>query len=276
MSSLTSITPSIIPVAVRGGSPLERSSSVGSAPDADPSTVRPATSDTNARNAVSPENDSADVQRRDRTPAAGTSEALQQQQDQQVLRALSARDLEVRQHEMAHQAAGGGHTGAVSYSYQRGPDGRMYAVGGEVSIDTSAAAGDPRGTLEKAEAIIRAAMAPAEPSSQDYRVAASARAMAAEARSELAKLEESGESDGQNTDEADVSGDQAVADETGTGVEAASGAAGASGAEAVAAASSGTSSQTERGGLNTVQQQLVSSGAYGRMYPPGSLLSLQA
>lgn len=48
-------------------------------------------------------------------------------------------DSKVRQHEMAHMAAGGGLvTSGASYTYQKGPDGVNYAVGGEVGIDTSA------------------------------------------------------------------------------------------------------------------------------------------
>jgi hypothetical protein len=84
-------------------------------------------------------------------------------------------DQEVRTHEQAHIAAGGGLVrGGASYSYQKGADGRNYATGGEVNIDTSAE-GDPAKTAQKMQQVIAAAMAPAEPSSQDYSVAASAR-----------------------------------------------------------------------------------------------------
>lgn len=105
--------------------------------------------------------------------------------EQKMIRELAARDREVRQHEMAHQMAGGQYTGGATYTFQRGPDGVMYAVGGQVSIDTSAVPGDPEATLQKAQTIERAAMAPADPSPQDLKVAASARAMANEARAEL-------------------------------------------------------------------------------------------
>jgi len=45
---------------------------------------------------------------------------------------LKQRDREVRAHEMAHVAAGAGVvTSGASYSYETGPDGRRYAVGGE-------------------------------------------------------------------------------------------------------------------------------------------------
>ena len=107
-------------------------------------------------------------------------------EDQRVVELLKQRDSEVRAHEQAHVGAGGGHvTSGPSYSYQTGPDGKRYAIGGEVGIDTSMNSGDPDGNLQKARAIIRAAMAPAEPSSQDVRVAASARAMESRAQQEI-------------------------------------------------------------------------------------------
>ncbi len=110
------------------------------------------------------------------------------QQDLQKLQSLKARDQEVKTHEMAHLAAAGGIAlGGASFEYQQGPDGVRYAVGGEVNIDTSAVQGDPAATLSKAEQIQRAALAPANPSSQDRQVAAKASAMAANARVELMK-----------------------------------------------------------------------------------------
>ncbi len=126
--------------------------------------------------------------------------------EQQVIRELAARDREVRQHEMAHQVAGGQYTGAVTYTFERGPDGMMYAVGGEVSIDTSPVPGDPEATLEKAQVVERAALAPVDPSPQDLRVAASARAMANEARAEI--LQEQQEERESGADEMDPFAEQ--------------------------------------------------------------------
>ena len=103
-----------------------------------------------------------------------------------IIAELSQRDREVRAHEQAHAAAGGIHAGAPSLDYQRGPNGRYYASAGEVSIDLSAVPGDAQATLEKALIVQRAAMAPADPSTTDQRVAASATAMAAQARTEIA------------------------------------------------------------------------------------------
>ncbi len=85
--------------------------------------------------------------------------------------ALKLRDAEVNAHERAHAAVGGQHAGTPSYSYKTGPDGVKYAVSGEVSIDTSRVPNDPEATLRKAQQIKAAALAPAEPSGQDRRVA---------------------------------------------------------------------------------------------------------
>jgi len=50
--------------------------------------------------------------------------------EERLVTDLQARDAEVKTHEAAHQAAGAGMTGAASYTYQQGPDGKMYAIGG--------------------------------------------------------------------------------------------------------------------------------------------------
>ncbi|WP_052761077.1 putative metalloprotease CJM1_0395 family protein [Sedimenticola thiotaurini] len=106
--------------------------------------------------------------------------------DYQALRALQQRDREVRAHEQAHlSAAGRFAVSGANFDFQRGPDGRLYAVGGDVRIDASPVPGDPQATLEKAEALHRAALAPSEPSAQDRRVAAQASRMAAAARAEI-------------------------------------------------------------------------------------------
>ena len=115
------------------------------------------------------------------------AEEVQKQQDDKVLRELRARDREVRAHEAAHTAAGGSLVrGGPSFSYQTGPDGRSYAVGGEVQLDVSPVANDPQATINKASQIRAAALAPANPSSQDIRVASNANQLAARARVDLA------------------------------------------------------------------------------------------
>lgn len=98
---------------------------------------------------------------------------------------LKIRHDEVNTHEQAHAAVGGQYASSPSYSYQTGPDGVKYAVSGEVSIDTSPIEGDPEATLKKAQQVKAAALAPAQPSSQDIKVAAEADQMATQARSDI-------------------------------------------------------------------------------------------
>ncbi len=110
------------------------------------------------------------------------------EEEQQQVTELKDRDREVRAHEQAHLTAAGPYaTGGPSYEYQEGPDGRRYAIGGEVGIDTSPVSGDPEATIEKAQQVRAAALAPASPSAQDQRIAATATQMEAQARMELAK-----------------------------------------------------------------------------------------
>ncbi len=108
--------------------------------------------------------------------------------EQRLIKALESRDKEVKAHEAAHQAAGGGMTGAASYTYQIGPDGKMYAIGGEVSINTPTPS-SPKEALKIARQVAAAALAVGEPSPQDFAVAASARMMEVQAQQDLAKEE---------------------------------------------------------------------------------------
>ena len=106
--------------------------------------------------------------------------------EKQQLHELQARDMEVRTHESAHQAASGGMAGSASFSYQRGPDGKMYAVGGEVPISMKSGS-TPEETIANARQVAAAAMAPANPSPQDYAVASSARVMEMKAQQQLSR-----------------------------------------------------------------------------------------
>ena len=114
---------------------------------------------------------------------------------------LKQTDQEVKAHEQAHMAAGAGLVmGGANYQYQRGPDGKMYAVGGEVKIDTSRE-NDPKDTVNKMQQVKRAALAPSQPSGQDRSVAARASQIEAEARTEqLRKNAENAKQD-DSTDE---------------------------------------------------------------------------
>lgn len=105
--------------------------------------------------------------------------------DEKMVQQLQARDREVKAHEMAHLASSGQYArGGPSYSYQQGPDGRRYAVGGEVPIDIGKER-SPEETIQKMQVVKRAAMAPADPSATDRGVAANAAALENQARQEM-------------------------------------------------------------------------------------------
>ena len=119
-----------------------------------------------------------------RQSGAAAASALSEA-EQAAVDALKARDREVRAHEEAHARVGGQYAGAPSYSYQTGPDGKQYAVGGEVPIDASPVPDDPEATIAKMEIVKAAALAPAEPSSTDSHVAAEADAKRQQALADL-------------------------------------------------------------------------------------------
>ncbi len=112
------------------------------------------------------------------------SKELSQQEIEQVAK-LRSRDREVKAHEQAHASTGGSLAGAPSLDYTTGPDGKRYATSGEVSIDTSPVAGDPQATIQKLQQVQRAALAPANPSSQDRKVASQASSLINQAQLEI-------------------------------------------------------------------------------------------
>lgn len=109
-----------------------------------------------------------------------------------VIQKLKSRDQQVKAHEMAHVSAGGQYvTSGVNFSYQKGPDGIMYAVGGEVGIDLSAIANNPQATIAKMQVVRNAALAPSDPSPQDRRVAAAASQIISSAQTQLLESQSS-------------------------------------------------------------------------------------
>ncbi len=146
---------------------------------------------------------------------ASEDNTLDSEQEEEV-RDLKQRDAEVKAHEQAHMAAGGGLVqGAASYTYEKGPDGGMYAVGGEVKIDTSPAK-DPDQTIAKMQQVRRAALAPAQPSSTDRSVAAQASQIEAQARSEKASETAEGEKE-DLTEDVTSAGTRPSTEENGAG-----------------------------------------------------------
>jgi len=149
---------------------------------------------TDQENAQANDHEKSKVAPRGGTPQSPSEKPLSEEEQKQV-EDLKARDQEVRSHEQAHIASAGSLAqGGPTYTYQTGPDGNQYAVGGEVNIDSSPVKGDPAATIRKMEQVQRAAQAPASPSSQDQAVAAQAAQAAQEARQELnkQKAQESG------------------------------------------------------------------------------------
>lgn len=121
----------------------------------------------------------------DAEPKQSARQQQAEQLEQQEIRELSARDQEVKTHEQAHAAIGGRYASAPSYSYQRGPDGKQYAVAGEVQIDIAPVPGDPQATVQKMQQVRSAALAPAEPSAADRRIAGEALQRQMQAQAEL-------------------------------------------------------------------------------------------
>lgn len=127
-----------------------------------------------------------------RLPVEGVASANRKQdalgftrEERRRLDVLKRRDHEVRAHERAHVAAARGLTiGSPRYTLADGPDGNKYAIAGHVSVDL-APEQDPEATIEKAQRVREAALAPADPSAQDLRVAARASMMEMRARGEL-------------------------------------------------------------------------------------------
>jgi hypothetical protein len=102
--------------------------------------------------------------------------------------------------------------GGPNFDFQTGPNGRRYAVGGHVNIDTSPVAGDPEATIQKADQIARAARAPAEPSSTDRSVAAKADQLKAQAQRELQdqRLEAADTASDESTNRSEQTADEAT------------------------------------------------------------------
>lgn len=98
---------------------------------------------------------------------------------------LATIEKKVLAHEQAHMSAGGDLAGSASYSYTVGPDGKRYISGGEVPISMPAS-DDKEQMLKDLEQVKKAALAPAEPSSQDQKVAAEASAKQMKLRGEIA------------------------------------------------------------------------------------------
>jgi|Deesub1362A_J573_1020465.scaffolds.fasta_scaffold00183_32 hypothetical protein len=139
-------------------------------------------------NASGKETDSAENVNENTKDRQSNSEAkaerAREQEIQREVQRLRTKEMKVKAHELAHKAVGGQYAGAVHYQYKKGPDGKMYIVGGDVSIDVSREK-DPEETIAKMRQVRAAALAPADPSPQDLAVAARASVLEMQAIQEL-------------------------------------------------------------------------------------------
>lgn len=133
----------------------------------------------------SPQEEQSEQQSNQQSQEKTEQSSIEEFEQEQEIISLKQRDREVRSHELAHAAVGGPHTGAPSYTFTVGPDGKKYATSGEVSVDLSVIEGDPQATITKLKKVYSAALAPANPSIQDTRVAAQASQLILQAQSEL-------------------------------------------------------------------------------------------
>jgi len=127
------------------------------------------------------------AQQSKKSEAKQKEEAQIKEQEDKEIQQLKKRDKEVKAHENAHKGALGGYAaGGISLGYTTGPDGNRYATSGEVPIDLSEES-TPQQTMQKAQIIRRAALAPNYPSSADRQIAAKAAQMALQAQRQIAE-----------------------------------------------------------------------------------------
>lgn len=136
-----------------------------------------------------PEKDPGATERKPDASATSDGKSQEDPQIKQAVERLKQNEEKVKAHEAAHKAAGGNLAGSASYSYTQGPDGRSYITGGEVQIDISTGR-TPQETISRMQQVIRAALAPADPSGQDRAVAAQAASQMAQAQQEKLQTEE--------------------------------------------------------------------------------------
>lgn len=186
-------------------------------------------------------------------PESERSKEEQTEIDEEI-QELKQRDAEVRTHEQAHASVGGQYAGSPSYEYEKGPDGKSYATAGEVPIDISDVPGDPQATIQKMAVVRRAALAPAEPSSADRKIAAEAASKTAAARAELAKQNAPGAED-EDSEGTKVQGPQTKSLK-------------GKGEEASEQSDSAASSQAERKTLSAEQRSLMIADFYQKRVSP--------
>ncbi|MCK5110299.1 MAG: hypothetical protein KAQ94_02175 [Arcobacteraceae bacterium] len=104
-----------------------------------------------------------------------TSSKYEKNDYERVLEKFKSMDSNTRSHEQAH-ASLANTTTPIQYNYQMGPDGKMYATGGHVRLDTSMP-DDPKAASVKLDQIKRSATANGDMSSADGSIAIGANLM---------------------------------------------------------------------------------------------------
>ena len=128
----------------------------------------------------------ADQAKREFGTTPSEQDKIEQPEVKAEIKELELTEKEVIVHEQAHKAVGGHVTGPITYMHTEGPDGKRYINGGEVAINVKEGS-TPEETLKILEKVKSAALAPADPSPQDLRVAASATAQIQQTRAEMTK-----------------------------------------------------------------------------------------
>jgi len=126
--------------------------------------------------------------REEAAPAADTSAELSAEEQRRV-RELERLDRVVRAQENVHRAvAPEVVSGDSTFEFEVGPDGRRYAVRGETRIELPRS-GDPDQIVHDAQLALRAALAPAQVSSEDRVLAMRAAGLEARARAQIQRDE---------------------------------------------------------------------------------------
>jgi len=107
-----------------------------------------------------------------RARGAGVDSRGRTAAEEKLLGDLERIDKDVHEHEMQHYLMAQPYARSPEYFYVVGPDGRRFAVSGLTAFDATPIAGDNDATIRKLDALVRAALAPREPSEEDRRVAA--------------------------------------------------------------------------------------------------------
>lgn len=91
---------------------------------------------------------------------------------ERVLSRYKESDAQIRQHEQAHAAASP-YASTPDYSYSVGPDGKLYATGGEVRVDTSMPK-DKEAAAHKLDELDQLSSAPNDLSAADAQISRTA------------------------------------------------------------------------------------------------------